>query len=187
MANYDEELLETAQRLIAREAGQRGRLPRARIRRSISTSYYAIFHFLLDEAARSLIGVQNDLARRRRIFTRQFSHAGVRLALGRVRGAKAHSSVEDFLRHPRFAPALPVASPDFIRQIATAFFDAYSKRSDADYDLNEALSEADAWLLAERVERAIEAWRQARTPADRDLKYALCTLMLLGGKLRSED
>src|SRR5579863_2496843 len=100
MANYDEELLETARRLIAREAGQRGRLSQARIRRSISTSYYAIFHFLVDEAARRLIGVRNDLARRRRIFSRQFTHAGVRLALDRVRGANIHDSVEDFLRHP---------------------------------------------------------------------------------------
>jgi|SRR5579883_995878 uncharacterized protein (UPF0332 family) len=187
MANYDEELLETARRLITREAGQRGRLPRARIRRSVSTSYYAIFHFLVDEAGRLLIGAQNELVRRRRIFSRQFTHTGIRLALDRVRGTSVHGSVEDFLRHPAAAEGRAFATLDFVRQIATAFLDAHSKRNDADYDLNEELSEADAWFLAERIEQAIASWRRARTEGDRDLKQALCILMLLGGKLRSEQ
>jgi hypothetical protein len=120
-------------------------------------------------------------------IVRQYTNAGVRLALDRVRGARSHNSVEDFLRHPSGAAGTPVAIPNFVRLIASAFLDAHSKRNDADYDLNEALSEADAWLLADRVEGAIENWRQAAIASDRDLKHALCTVMLLGGKLRSED
>lgn len=98
-----------------------------------------------------------------------------------------HNSVEDFLRHPTAVAGSPFASPNFVRLIASAFLDAYSKRNDADYNLNEALSEADAALLADRIEQAIASWRQTTAPEDRDLKHALCTLMLLGGKLRSED
>lgn len=56
MAKYDQELLEAARQLIVRHAGQRGRLPSARVRRSISTSYYALFHFLLDETATRIAG-----------------------------------------------------------------------------------------------------------------------------------
>jgi hypothetical protein len=185
MAKHDEELIEAARRIVARDAGQRGRLPSARIRRSISTSYYAIFHFIIEEASKRLIGVQNDLLRRRRIFSRQFTHAGVRLALDRVRGTRIHASVEQFLWHPAYAAG--GLSPRFVQDLAGAFLDAQSKRYDADYDLNEALSEADARLLTDRVEKAIRGWRQAQTAADRDFKDALCTLMLLGGKLRSED
>ncbi len=52
MARYDAELLNTAERLLARDSNHRGKLARAWIRGGVSTSYYALFHFLLDELAR---------------------------------------------------------------------------------------------------------------------------------------
>jgi hypothetical protein len=66
MAAYDEELLEAARRLLVRRKGQRGKLPAARICRSISTSYYALFHFLIDEASLRVVGTGADLRIRRR-------------------------------------------------------------------------------------------------------------------------
>jgi hypothetical protein len=65
MATYDAELLEAAHRLLVRRIGQRGKLPSARIRRSISTSHYALFHFLLDEIGARVLGTRNDLRRRK--------------------------------------------------------------------------------------------------------------------------
>jgi len=92
MATYDEE------RLIARSRGERGKLPAARIRRSIATTYYAIFHFLLEESGRALIGSHNNRRRRRRAIARAFSHAGMRLSVEKIRGAYVDPSIEDFLR-----------------------------------------------------------------------------------------
>jgi hypothetical protein len=43
MAIHHDELLEVAERLLVRSEGERGRLSRARVRRSISTAYYALF------------------------------------------------------------------------------------------------------------------------------------------------
>jgi uncharacterized protein (UPF0332 family) len=185
MASYDAELLVAARRLSARREGQRGRLPGARIRRSVSTSYYAIFHFLLDEAGALLIGSQNDLRRRRRTFARMFSHKGMKAGLDKVRGGTADPAVADLLR-PRGVASGPVAVPHFAREMAAAFADAQSKRHDADYDLNKDLSEPDARLISDRVEEAIAQWCAASTPVDRDFKHALCMLMLLGGRLRRE-
>jgi len=51
----------------------------------MSTSYYALFHFILDEAARTLIGTHNDLRPRRRTIARTFSHAGIKTALDKIR------------------------------------------------------------------------------------------------------
>jgi hypothetical protein len=45
MASHDAELLAAADELLSRETRRRGPLPRARVRRSISTAYYALFHF----------------------------------------------------------------------------------------------------------------------------------------------
>lgn len=186
MASYDEELLEAARRLLARRTGQRGKLPAARIRRSISTTYYALFHFILDEASSRVVGAGNDLRVRRRILTRTLTHTGVKIALDKVRGASADGSVADFLRQVG-SHAANVAVPAFVQNIAKAFADAQAKRHDADYDLNKSLSEADARLLHARVRRVIAAWRGATSKSDRDFKHALCILMLLKGKLRTDQ
>jgi hypothetical protein len=185
MASYDDELLETARRLLVRRGGQRGRLPSARIRRSISTSYYALFHFVLDEVGARVVGAHNDLRRRRRILSRTLTHQGTKATLDKVRGARVDASVEDFLRPPGVASA-PLSPPLFVRNLANAFIDAQAKRHDADYDLNKPLSELDARILRTRARRVIEGWRAANTAADRDFKHALCVLILLRGQLRAQ-
>lgn len=185
MASYDDELLEAARRLLARRAGQRGKLPSARIRRSISTSYYALFHFLLEEVGARVVGTHNDLRRRRRILSRSVTHKGIKTTLDKVRGAQVDASVEDFLRPPGVA-AGPVAPPSFVQNLANAFADAQAKRHDADYDLNKPLSELDARLLRARARRVIAAWRAANNAADRDFKHTLCVLILLKGQLRAD-
>ncbi len=185
MASYNAELLEAASRLLVRRAGQRGKLPSARIRRSISTSYYALFHFLLDEVGARIVGTHNALRRRRRILSRTLTHRGIRTTLDKVRGAQVDASVEDFLGSPGVA-AGPGASPPFVQNLANAFADAQAKRNDADYDLNKPLSELDARLLIERTHLVIAGWRATNTAADRDFKNALCVLIDLKGQLRAE-
>src|SRR5689334_8611187 len=120
MASFDEELVRAARRLVARRAGQKGKLPAARIRRSISTAYYGIFHFLVEEAGRHLIGTNNDLRRRRRTLGRAFTHKGMNVALSKVRGANVDFSVADLLR-PRRLNTRVVVSPLFAREMADAF------------------------------------------------------------------
>jgi hypothetical protein len=185
MATYDEELLAAAEHLLTRRPGQRGKLPNARIRRSISTAYYGIFHFLLLEAGVRLVGATNDIRRRRRTFARSFTHAGMRSALEKVRHATVDPRVADLLRPPGESKGI-VESPAFARKVAAVFSDAQAKRHDADYDLNETLSEPDAKALIERVKSAVQEWRAARSPTDSDFKRALCILMLLRGQLRRE-
>jgi hypothetical protein len=186
MATYDAQLLTEARRLVARRAGQKGKLPQARVRRSISTTYYALFHFLVEEATRGLIGTKNDRRRRRRVLARSFTHSGMKTALEKVRKDQVDPNFSDFFR-PGAQQGGPVDSPAFVRTIATAFPDAQAKRHDADYDLNAPLSEQDAVFLASRVERAILQWRQATTAADKEFKQALCLLMLLRGRLKPGD
>ncbi len=185
MPTHDEALLETAAHLLERPEGRRGRLSRARVRRSVSTVYYAIFHFLLDEIGQKILGAHGGLLARRRILARTVSHKALRTALDRVRGNVADKSVTDFLK-PVGAAIGPVAVPAFVRNVANAFVDAQDKRLEADYDLNETLSEADARVLAKRVKSGIDAWRTATSDADRDFKHVLCVLMLLKGQLRLE-
>ena len=183
MASYDSELLEAARLLLQRPKGLRGKLPSARIRRSISTSYYALFHFLVEEVGARVVGTH---LRRRRILSRTISHQGAKVALQKVRGATADISVEEFLRPPATATG-SVLPPRFVRDLANVFADAQAKRHDADYDMNKALSEADARLLRARIASVIDAWRAAASAPDRDFKHALCVLILLRGQLRQDS
>jgi hypothetical protein len=184
MVAYDKELVSAAKSLVARQPGQRGKISDARIRRSISTSYYALYHFLSEEIATRLIGSHNALRRRRRIFVRSLTHAGIKAALEKFRKPNVDQSVADFMRGA--GGNAMVASPPYTQNLATAFCDSQAKRHDADYNLNEPLSERDAKLLAARIENAINDWRAAITPVDRDFKHALCMLMLLKGNLREK-
>jgi hypothetical protein len=152
----------------------------------MSTSYYALFHFILDEAARTLIGTHNDLRPRRRTIARTFSHAGIKTALDKIRGQLVDQSVADLLR-PRGTATPQFPAPPFARNLATAFSDVQSKRLEADYDLNKTVTEADARLLITRVRRAVAAWRATVTTNDKDFKHALCLLMLLKGQIRREN
>lgn len=184
MPSYADELLETARLLLRRRSGQRGRLPGARVRRSISTSYYALFHFLLEEASARVAGTGNDLRVRRRVLARTITHKGLKTTLDKVRGARINDSVLTFF-HSAVA-ASPSTPPSFAQNLARVFIDAQTKRESADYDLNESLSETDARVLRLRVRRAIRLWREANTSTDRDFKHALAILMFLKGQLRQE-
>lgn len=185
MASYGHEILCVAARLLRRRAGQRGELSSARVRRGVSTIYDAMFHFLVDEAARSLVGTNHDQRRRRRTVTRLFNHAGFKTALGKVSGAKADASVVDLLRRRGLSTGA-VEPPAFVRDVAHVFAEAQAARHDADYDLNVNVGEADAHVLLARVRQAIAEWRAADSPADRDFKQALGLLMLLNGNMRRD-
>jgi hypothetical protein len=183
---YDRDLLDLAVELQRQPAGQRGKLPAARARRSVSTAYYALFHFILDEATRSLIGTHTELRNRRRTLARVFTHAGIKKTLDKISGAKVDASVRDFLR-PRHAAGDDFSAPDFARHLAKVFSELQLKRHEADYDLNALIGKVDARIMILRVAAAISDWRTADTSDDHDFKKAVSVLMLLKGELRRES
>ena len=182
MASLHDDLLDTAERLLDRRAGKPGRLPAAQVRRSVSTAYYALFHFLSLAVTRRVIGSENALKRRRQILARSLTHAGLRLALEKLSGQYIEASVEDFLRPTGTIGR--VAPPSFAQAMARTFADAQTMRYDADYDLNRTLSERDARLLLLRIRLVIRWWRRDKDAASRDFKHALAVLMLTKGQLR---
>ena len=185
MATFDEELLVSAELLVRRLPGDRGKLPRARVRRSISTTYYALFHFILEEATFKIVGATASDARRRRILSRMFLHKGLLNTLNKIKGTTISPDVVELLKPGSAIGLFP--APKFARDVASAFADAQSKRHDADYDRNALLSENDAKALIVRIRLAIAGWRAANLRADRDFKHMLSILLLLQGKLKNQD
>ena len=179
MARYHVETLAAAQRLIARDPGQRGRIAAARIRRSISTSYHALFHFLLEECTARIVGTGPELRRRRRIVARMLTHRGMKLALRKVQGGRLEKAFADYFGIP--------SAPAFARLLSENFVRAQEQRHEADYDLNASLSELDARVAIEGVREVVSAWQRNNSGADRDFKQALALLLILQGRLRSDD
>jgi hypothetical protein len=96
------ELLDLAYELAGRDAG-RVELSTTRLRRSISTSYYALFHQLIYSAARLLCGEEADAQSERNTVVRWISHTDV-VALARA--------IRDS-RQP-IAAVLPSPSPELL-------------------------------------------------------------------------
>lgn len=181
MASFDTELLDVALSLVTRAPGQRGKLSQAKVRRSISTSYYALFHFLLNDLTYKVAGSGATLSKQRRILARTITHSGLTTTLNKIAGAAIDTSVQDFLGAPNHV------APRFARNLAKAFVDAQSKRHDADYNMNKALTALDARLLHSRVKDVIEKWRTANSQDEKAFKHALSILILLKGQLRTEN
>ena len=183
MDAYHDELIDAAVRSFARPVHSEP-LSQATIRRGVSTIYYALFHFLLDEIGRCLVGDDPSLAFRRHAVGRSISHATLNSTLAKVSKPAPDASVIAVFRTSRSIEAS--ATPSFVRAMASTFADARSKRQEADYDLSAPVSEPDARRLGNRVFVSICDWRAAISSAEMDFKQAVCLLAVIGSRLRSE-
>lgn len=102
----------------------------ANLRRAISAVYYALFHFLVDEACRTQMGSLHDQAPFRHVLGRAFVHGVMKEACKSFGGGTLKKGV---------AKGLPAAFgiPREIQDLATTFVDLQDKRHLADYDLTE--------------------------------------------------
>jgi len=107
----------------------------ASLRRSISASYYALFHFLGEEGTKLIVGTAHN-----RTELRQF--AGRALLHGKMKNV-----CEDFTRPmPKsdllkpFWPKLHVAASADIKTVAKAFINLQELRHSADYDLSQTFT-----------------------------------------------
>jgi len=149
VSQYPDELLSQADRLL-RPA--RRKPTQADVRRAVSSADYALFHFLIEEAALPIVGTARGKEPLRQLVGRGFNHTAMRDA-----------SAEMFKGTPRdllkpFWPRYGVSTNLTLQKLARAFVNLQQKRHRADYDLSQpfALDEADA--LLQEARRAINDW-----------------------------
>ncbi len=150
------DLLAQARHLARRESKR----PRqASLRRSISASYYAVFHMLIDEATRRMVsgGERADL---RGCLARGFTHRTMR----RVAQQFAGGGVS-----PKLRPGLngqPLQRE--LVAVAAAFVDLQQARQEADYNIARRFTRREVLNLADRAEEAMADWRDLRRTAQAD-------------------
>jgi hypothetical protein len=144
------DLLDQAYRLATLDAK---RPKQANLRRAISSTYYALFHMLVDEVCRVQIGAQHGQAPFRQVLGRAFAHTVMREACKSFGGGTLKKSVSQGL------PATFTIPPE-IRGLAEVFVDLQEKQHLADYDLTVRFNRSDVLYLIGVVTGHIHLFKQ---------------------------
>jgi hypothetical protein len=148
----------------------------ASLRRSISSSYYALFHHLVEECTRLAVGTAHNRARFRQFAGRAFVHGKMKAVCEEF----AKTNPRNELLKP-FWPSLNVSVNIEVRTIAENFIDLQEQRHAADYDLSRHFTRLEATTAVDQAKEAIDAWRILKTSnPDISLLFAL-SLMLWPG------
>ena len=150
------ELLRQARHLAVKEPKK----PRqASLRRSVSASYYALFHLLIDEAVKRMF-TGKDRAALRDTFARAFNHGKMQTV------AKSYSEQNPSVaQHSALnGQSLPIQ----LVRVAGAFVNLQQARHDADYNRAYRLTRSETLDLLSVAQDAFEDWKAIRTtlPAD---------------------
>ena len=154
------DLLKQARHLATKEPR---RPTQASLRRSISASYYALFHRLVDDATRTLMS-RRDRDPLRQSISRAFHHSDMRtLSESLARGNLPRKLAAAFTPPP-INPAL--------RSIAQAFCDLHETRHQADYNTYRSFSRREALYHQQLAARAIDNWALIRKTPQADAYLA---------------
>lgn len=164
-----QDLLEQARALATDSPGKPKQVS---LRRSISAAYYALFHFLVSEACRAIIGAQHDQRGYRDALARAFAHSSMKSACSSFAGGQLPASVMKPL--PR-NPQGQYAIAQEIRTIAHTFSELQRRRNLADYDPSERFKRSEVLVLIEQVEDVIEDF--ASLPTSNDRRFFLVCLL----------
>jgi hypothetical protein len=143
----------------------------ANLRRAVSSTYYAVFHYLVEEACSDQIGSQHSQAAYRYALGRAFTHSVMKQASTSFAGGTLKGAVIKGL--PRDASGnYPIDKA--IRDIATAFANLQEKRQWADYDRRERFNRSDVLILIEEAKNRVAKFSEL--PASDGKKFFLACL-----------
>jgi hypothetical protein len=162
------QLLEVARLLSSPPT--RGAPVQGKLRRAISSAYYALFHHLVQAATAEFVGANRKLPSFGIVY-RSFEHAQMRKTCGQVLQPNLSPELKK-------AVGLAVFGPD-LRRCATFFVELQQQRHEADYDPMVKISLSDTKSAVTKAASAIAAFDGA--PANERRVF----LTLLGFRLRS--
>ena len=165
---YVSHLLDQAELLASHE---RGRPRQASLRRAVSTTYYALFHFLIERSTCQLVGGPQAPAIRQ-VLARAYVHGDMRTA------SRTFMNGLGGLPQNAQAALAGTAFPPGLGSIAREFADHQMERHAADYDRTATFARQDVQTLVARTRQTINAWPALeQTAAGR---YYLLALLVPG-------
>jgi hypothetical protein len=131
------------------------------LRRSISTAYYGLFHFLIEQSTNLIVGTGPDEEKNRQFVGRAFIHGKMKALCQEF----VKSTPVDILQ-PFFRSASN-PSKTSMAKIASTFIDLQDERHRADYDLSVNFSRIGALNVHQRAVDAVKEW-ETLVVADRE-------------------
>jgi uncharacterized protein (UPF0332 family) len=156
MARLGRDLVAQAHRLTQSEPR---RPKQATLRRAISTAYYGLFHFLIEESTALLLGSGSADAALRQLAARAFIHGKMKsvcLEFSKINPRQVNSQLQPFWQK------LNIATNQDAQLIAKNFVELQEERHAADYDLSVSFSRQEALNSILRAESAVAAWARLR-------------------------
>jgi len=141
------------------------------LRRAITAAYYAVFHYLVDEACCMQIGSKHSQAPYRSVIGRAFTHTVMKQACTSFAGGTLKETVIKGL--PRDATGRYQIS-EAIRNVALTFADLQEKRYRADYDRCERFIRSEVLTIIESAKKGVA--RFAELPISDDKRFFLACL-----------
>ena len=117
-------------------------------RRAVSSAYYAVFHYLVEEACRVQLGTQHAQTPYRDVLARAFVHGTMKSACTGFNGGSPKAAV--FKGLPRDASG-KFPTHIAIKEVARVFADLLQKRHFADYDRSERLKRSEVLSVIEEA------------------------------------
>jgi hypothetical protein len=156
-----QQLLDQARFLLRREA----RRPlQASLRRAVSASYYAVFHFLIDRATCQMFGSSHNRRKLRDILSRAFDRGAMRDASRSFAGGQLPDSL-------RWQTPIPAG----LRLIADNFNQLQDERHRADYDRADPFVRNEVAQLLTLAEEVFRLWPTIEAD-DASQLYLACLL-----------
>lgn len=143
----------------------------ASLRRAVSSAYYAVFHYLVQEACCVQLGTQHGQAAYRHVLGRAFAHSIMKQACTSFGGGTLKEAAIKGL--PRDANGrYPIPEP--IQDLASTFAELQEKRHLADYDRSERFKRADVLTLIEPAKNHVAKF--SALAGSEDKKFFLACL-----------
>jgi hypothetical protein len=154
MSNLGTDLIGQAKILANLEAG---RPKQASVRRSISTAYYGLFHFLIEESTYLVVGAAHADVKNRQLVGRAFVHGKMRSLCQEFTWTQVNQT--HLLLRP-FLAAANAPSKASMALVAQTFVNLQDDRHSADYDLSVSFSRSDAMIAYQRAHDAVTTWNR---------------------------
>lgn len=136
----------------------------AALRRAISTAYYSVFHFLIEQATKHIAGVSSSEAKLRAFIARGISHSAMKTVCKSISSGNWPNVVEQRIGKSTIGPpSLP------LRDVAAAFVNLQQLRHSADYDPLRKFSRADAIIEVGRAKALMQLWETVPEGDERTL------------------
>lgn len=141
----------------------------ADLRRSISSAYYALFHFLIDRSIKVILP-KKSILNIRPMAARLFDHGSM------MECCKTFASPSKFSPPATLKAYMPATMPVEIQTISSLFVDLQDKRRAADYDLAASFSRPDVLAQVQRTDASIAGWNRVSTTPEATL-FLTCLFM----------